>query len=167
MSAFLNFDAEGVDPAKPFEVLPPDRYHVYISGTEMKPTKANTGEYLEVEYTVVDGDYEGRKLWSRHNIVNPSEKAQQIARQELSAICHAVGVLKVEDSAELHDRPLLIEVGIEKNRQNDTDVNRVKAWMPASGAAPAKTAAKPAPKAPTPAAAGAKAPPPWAKKAAA
>lgn len=158
--AQIDFDATGVAPATPFEVLPKGQYPVIISATEMKATKAGDGHYLEVEYTVTEGEFESRRLWSRHNISNPNAKAEQIARQELSAICHAVGILKVSDSEELHDKPLRIEVGIEKNKQNDSDVNRVKAWMPVEGA-------KPAPARPAAAAPAAKAPPPWAKKAAA
>lgn len=161
MSAQLDFDAGGVDPAKPFEVLPKGQYAVIITDTALKETKAGEGQYLEVEYTVVEGEYENRRLWSRHNIANPNAKAEQIARQELSAICHAVGVLKVSDSAELHDRPLTIEVGMEKNKQTGDDVNRVRAWIVAANGQ-ARPTAKPATAA-TPA----KPAPPWAKKAAA
>lgn len=159
--AQIDFDASGVDPATPFEVLPKGSYNVIISNSEMKTTKSGDGEYLELEYTVIDGEYESRRLWSRHNISNPNAKAEQIARQELSAVCHSVGVLKVSDSIELHDRPLIIEVGIEKNKQNDSDVNRVRAWMPVENTKPApKSGAKPT-------TTGGKAPPPWAKKQAA
>lgn len=163
--AQIDFDATGVDPATPFEVLPVGKYAVIVSATEMKQTKAGDGYYLECEYTVTEGAHEGRRLWSRHNISNPNAKAEQIARQELSAICHAVGILKVADSAELHDRPLVIEVGLEKNKQNGEDVNRVRAWMPAAAGTKAPetfSQAKPAPAAPA-----GKAPPPWAKKVAA
>jgi hypothetical protein len=159
--ATLDFDAQGVDPAKPFEVLPKGKYNVIVSDTEMKQTKSGDGWYLEVEYTVLDGEYEKRRVWSRHNISNPNAKAEQIARQELSAICHSVGMLKITDSVELHDRPLMIELGIEKNKQNDSDVNHVRAWMAAAGGT---TPSQPKPAAP---AAGAKAPPPWATKKAA
>lgn len=162
MSTQLQFDSTEVDPAKPFEVLPKDKYQVIISDTEMKDTKSGTGQYLQCEYTIVDGEYQGRKLWSRHNLVNPNKTAEEIARRELSAICHAVGVLKVNDSAELHDRPLMIEVSIGKNKDTGDATNEIKGWSALEGAAApvAKAAAaKPA--------TGAKVPPPWAKRSAA
>ena len=49
----LNFDASQVDPSVPFEVLPSDKYIVEITKSEMKPTKAGDGAYLELEYTVL------------------------------------------------------------------------------------------------------------------
>lgn len=163
MSTELTFDATDVPPASTFEVLPKDTYQAIISDTEMKDTKSGTGQYLQCEYTITEGEYEGRKLWSRHNLVNPNKTAEEIARKELSAICHAVGVLKVTDSAELHDIPLEIVVGVGKNKDTGDATNEIKGWAAVEGApAPAKPAAKAPPAKP----AAAKAPP-WAKKAAA
>jgi hypothetical protein len=101
--AALNFNAAKVEPQQSFDALPPGRYEVIISESEMKDTKAGTGQYLQLTWTVVGGQHEGRKLWSRLNLVNPNATAVSIAERELSAICHCVGILVPQDSEELHD----------------------------------------------------------------
>jgi hypothetical protein len=90
--AQINFDASQVDPSVPFEVLPSDKYLVEITKSEMKPTKAGDGSYLEFEYTVIEGQYRGRKVWDRLCLNHPSSKTVEIARANLSTICHAAGV---------------------------------------------------------------------------
>jgi hypothetical protein len=144
--ANLNFNANEVEPAAPITALPPGRYPVAISKTEMKPTKAGTGEYLQIELTVTSGTAANRKLWARLNLVNPNQQAVDIARRELSAICHAVGVLQVNDSDELLGREMMVDVVIEKNGQTGEDTNKVKGYAAIGAQAPkaAMPAAKPA-----------------------
>jgi hypothetical protein len=157
MSTQLNFDATTVEPLQPMTALPKDRYNVMISDSEMKTTKAGDGEYLQLEFTVLDGPMANRKVWSRLNLRNQNATTEDISRRELAAICHAVGVMRVADSADLHDKPLLIDVIVEKGKDGGEN-NRIKAYLATEGAAPvtAKTAAKPAAAAKTAA-------PPWAK----
>jgi hypothetical protein len=166
--AVLDFDSSTVEPAKSFGVLPRGRYNVIVATSELKETKAGDGQFLEVEYHVIDGEHESRRLWDRFNLVNPNADAERIGRSQLAALCGAVGVVKVGDSAELHDKPLTIEVSVTKRKDTGEDQNRIVGWMAADGA---QTAAKPA-AAPKSAAAPAAAPaaakaPPWAKKQAA
>lgn len=78
----------------------------------MKPTKDSTGKYLELELTVVEGGYKGRKVWARLNLENRNPEAVRIAKSELSAICRAVGVLTPRNSGELHNIPLVITVKV-------------------------------------------------------
>jgi hypothetical protein len=144
--ATLNFNAANIEPAAPISALPPGRYPVAISKTEMKDTKAGTGQYLQIELTITSGTAANRKLWARLNLVNQNQQAVDIAYRELSAICHAVGVMQVADSDELLGREMMVDVGIEKNGQTGEDTNRVKGYA-AIGATPAKSAlpaAKPA-----------------------
>jgi len=142
--AALNFNAENVEPQQSFDALPPGRYEAIISGSEMKDTKAGTGQYLQLTFDVVGGQHEGRKLWSRLNLVNPNATAVQIAERELSAICHCVGIITPADSEELHDRPLIVDVIQEMNPMSGQQTNRIKGYSQAKGA-PAASA--PAPKA--------------------
>ena len=158
--AALNFNAAEVQPQQSFDALPPGRYEAIISASEMKDTKAGTGQYLQLTFDVVGGQYEGRKLWSRLNLVNPNATAVQIAERELSAICHCVGILVPADSEELHDALLVIDVIQELNPMSGQQTNRIKGYSQVS--APA-VKAKPA--APAGFATGKVAPAaPWAKK---
>ena len=110
MSDLNGFDARTVEPAADFDPIPAGKYVAVIAGSEMKPTKSGNGAYLELEFQVAEGEYKGRKLWSRLNLDNPSEVAVKIARQELSSLCRAVGVLSPKDSVELHNLPLVVTV---------------------------------------------------------
>jgi len=138
--AQLHFNAEEVEPSN-FDPLPEGKYQVVVSASEMKPTKDQNGAYLELELTVIDGPYSNRKVWARLNLDNPSAAAVKIARQQLSALCRAVGVLTITDSSELHNRPLMIYV-VCKPRSDGTGLqNEVKGFEPLSAAQIAPTTA--------------------------
>ena len=140
--AALNFNAAEVEPQQSFDALPPGRYEVIITDSEMKDTKAGTGQYLQLTFSVTGGQHDGRKLWSRLNLVNPNQTAVGIAERELSAICHCVGIITPSDSEELHDRPLIVDVIQELNPMTGQQTNRIKGYAQANGAPAAK--AKPA-----------------------
>ncbi len=101
----LNFDANTVEPSEAFEALPAGWYQTIISNSEMKPTSRKDGSYLQLEMTIIEGQFAGRKLFDRLNIHNSNQVAQEIAYKTLSAICHAVGVMQLQDSAQLHGAP--------------------------------------------------------------
>jgi len=106
----LNFNAGDVDPAEEWTLLPVDRYTAIITDSEDVQNKSGSGSHLKLTFSIVEGKYTGRRQWARLNLNNDSEYAVDIARAELSAICHAVGVMQMNDTAELHNRPLVISV---------------------------------------------------------
>ena len=112
------FDATQVDPNQPHETLPPGDYRVQIVASEMRATKAGTGQYLFMEMEILDGAMAGKKLFDRLNLINPNRQAEEIAQRTLSAICHAVGRMQVSDSEELHFRPLAVKVVVDKEGYN-------------------------------------------------
>jgi len=154
--ATLNFNANEVPPAVGFEPVPTGKYLAVITSSEMKPTKAGTGQYLELEMQIVEGEFKGRKLWARLNLTNPSLAAVEIARSELSAICRAVGVMTPRDSVELHNLPLVLTVTLGKRADNGEPTNEIKGYE-------ARTAAT-QPVATVPQAGGPVEPAPWDRK---
>jgi hypothetical protein len=128
MANLNGFDANEVEPTSPFEPLPAGKYLVAITASEMKPTKAGDGSYLELEFTVIDGEFKDRKVWDRLCLNHRSDVAQKIARGNLSAICRAVGVMQPRDSVELHNLPLLITVKCKKREDNGEITNEVKGY---------------------------------------
>jgi hypothetical protein len=110
-SALGGFNASQVEPTGSFDALPAGEYEVAIVDSEMRDTAAGDGQYLQLELKVMHGPHANRKLWDRLNLINPKEKAVQIAKGTLSAICRAVGVLTPNDSSELHGRRLIAVVG--------------------------------------------------------
>lgn len=107
--AKLGFDASTVAPSAPLEAVPTGWYVGMMTASETKPNSKKDGSFLEVEFTIAAPEqYKGRKLFDRMNLENKNAQAVEIAYATLSAICHAVGVIQVEDSAQLHNRPLQI-----------------------------------------------------------
>lgn len=111
----LNFDATHVKPNEGFDTIPAGWYRAIIDESEMRPTKDGTGLRLNLRFMVIDGPYTNRKVFCGLNIKNNSEKAVEIAMGQLSAIAHAVGVLQVADSQQLHNLPMWIKVKIQKD----------------------------------------------------
>lgn len=186
--ASLNFDATTVQPDTGFELLPAGWYNAMIDESGINPTKDGVGAYLQLRFSVIDGQYQGRKVFARLNIRNANQTAQEIAYKQLSAIAHSVGVLQVQDSSQLHGIPLKIRVRIRKDPsgqyEDQNEINGYKnineavqgqaaAFAPAAPAMPAAPAGfapvapQPAPAMPPqPAFAAPAAPQPWAQPAA-
>jgi hypothetical protein len=128
MADLRGFDANSVEPNSGFDPVPAGKYLAVITESEMKPTKANTGQYLQLTFQILDGEYKGRMLWARLNLDNPNATAVQIARADLSAICRAVGVLAPNDSVELHNLPLVIDVRCKKRADTGEITNEIKGF---------------------------------------
>jgi hypothetical protein len=111
--AQLNFNAASVVPDTGVQdPIPPGWYNVAMVESEMKPTSSGDGYRLAITFAVIDGQFTGRKLFEGLNLKNPNAMAQEIAYKQLSAIAHAVGVMQVDDSSQLHNIPLKVKVKI-------------------------------------------------------
>lgn len=141
------FDASQVAPSS-LDVLPAGEYEACVVASEMKVTNAGTGKYLKLELQILNGEYQNRKLWDNLNLINPSAKAQEIARGTLSALCRAIGVLTPKDSSELHNKPFRVKVKVDKTEEFG-EQNRITAYKPRDNGGPLFAA--PAPVAPAPA----------------
>ena len=140
MANLAGFDASQVPEQQEFSALPEGQYVVIATASEMKPTKSGTGQFLQFTFEVLDGPQKGRKLWARLNLVNPNQIAVDIAQRELGAICRAVNVIKPSDSAELHNKPMLITVAVEiDDRKRESNI--IKKYEPVSAGAAAPAAA--------------------------
>jgi len=106
------FDANNVDPAQSREPIPAGWYKAVITESQEKPTKAQTGSYLQMTVEVIDGDQAGRKAFERLNLNNPNATAVEIAQRTLSSICRAVGVMTPRQSSDLHDKPFMVKIKV-------------------------------------------------------
>ena len=128
MADLNGFDANSVEPSGDFEPIPAGKYVAAIVDSETKPTKAGTGNFLQLTFQVVEGEYANRLLWDRLNLSNPNATAVQIARGDLSAICRAVDVMAPRDSVDLHNLPLMIRVTCRKRDDNGEITNEIKGY---------------------------------------
>lgn len=130
------FDANTVAPAAELGALPAGEYLVAITDSAMEDTKARDGQFLKLVFSVLEGPHQGAKIFDRLNLINRSQTAVDIAQRALSAICHAVGVFGVEDSQQLHNKPLKIKISYEPAKGEYGETNRVKAYKPAKDYTP-------------------------------
>jgi len=132
------FDANQVEPMGSREIITAGNYLAIITGALKKQTKAKTGHYLAVEFTILtEGQFKGRKLWNNLNLDNPNQTAVNIARAELSSICRATGVMTLVDEWDLsamQSRPLTLTVGVNKDGYNGEPENTIRNYDVASQA---------------------------------
>jgi len=146
--AILQFNAATVAPSQAFEPLPAGWYNVRIIKSEMKPTSKGDGSYLELSMSVIDGPAANRQLFDRLNLNNKNQTAKDIAYQTLSAICHATGVIQLQDSTQLHGIPLMARVAIkpaEGKYEAGNEIKGYKAIASGASAVPAFVTAQTAP----------------------
>lgn len=148
----MNFDATKVSPESQFSPVPNGEYPVVITESEMKTTNDGTGQYLQLTLEIIDGHYKGRKVWDRLNLFNKNQQAVEIANRALSQICHAVNVLSLQDSVQLHNKPLVARLVVRPAAGGYDESNDVKEYKAYASGTPAPTQQGFAP-APAPAAA--------------
>ena len=127
-----------------FEPMPAGWYTAQIVDSEMKTTKAGTGEYLECKMEILGPNHAGRFVWDRFNLKNPNEVAVRIGKGNLAAIAKAVGIASLSDSSELHMKPFQVKLNVRPPQNGYEASNECKGYKGADGAAqPSQTANKP------------------------
>jgi hypothetical protein len=158
-----------------FELMPAGFYTAQVTESEIIALKSGQGQALKLTFEVLQEGYRNRKVWARLNIRHSgSPEAERIANEQLRELCESVGVVRMADTVELHNKPVQIRVKIREDKTGQYEPqNEVIGYKPvAGGAAAPMAAAMPGSAArPSAAPAAANAPaagstPPWAKKAA-
>lgn len=121
----INFDATQVAPQQPMEAIPAGWYKAAVTDSVLEPTADGTGKRLKYEMTVLDGEFKGRKVFDGFNLKNKNAQTVEIAQQQLSGLCHATGVLRVQDSTQLHNIPVLVKVSLDAARTVDVANNTI------------------------------------------
>lgn len=142
--AQLNFDAQNVPQNEALDPIPADWYKAMIVESEMKATSAGSGVYLMLTMQVLEGPYAGRKIFDRLNLNNPNPVAVEIAYKTLSSICHSVNQIQVQDSQQLHGKPLQVKVVVKPPKDGYDASNDVKGYKAIDAGGAAVGAAAPA-----------------------
>ena len=159
----FNFNAAQVEPQQTaFDPLPAGNYVAIVTDSDIKPTRS--GRALKLTFRIVEGQFNNRLVWANLNIENASPQAQEIAQKQLSALCHAVGVINLSDTTQLHDKPVRIRVKVRAAEGEYAASNDVTGYEAVQGGA--VPSAQPSFAAAAPAAAPARAAAPWQRKAA-
>jgi hypothetical protein len=158
------FNAQNYNPEQSTGGLPIGKHPVVVDSSEVKPNKENNGGYLQLNLKIIDGPQTGTVGAYRLNLYHSNQQTVEIAHRQLSAVCHVTGVFMLQDSAQLHNIPFIVEVGPQKNDAQYTEVKKVfdiqgnepgKAGHGQAAAQPAQAPAGFAPQQPAPAQGGA------------
>lgn len=113
----------------PFAPLPADWYLAEITKSELKTTKDKSGKYIALSLKILEGDHEGRIVYSNLNIVNKSDIAVKIAKADLKAICSSVGFEgELEDTEDLHNIPMAIKLSVKPETSQWPAKNEIKGY---------------------------------------
>ena len=135
--ATLSFDATSIDTSS-HDPIPAGVYEALITDSEIRATRAGNGKGINFTFEILSGPHKGRKVWAWINFQHPKAEAQRIGQEELARLCKAVGVGKLDDTAQLHNLPMMITVGIDKD---DPTRNVIKGYRAKEGAAAAPASA--------------------------
>ena len=137
-------------------LIPAGQYQAVIVDSGYKETSKKDGQYLWLKVIITQGQYAHTEFTERLNVINPNNTAMEIAYKTLARISEAVGLITTpQDSVQLHNKPLMIEVATEaaekwtdKNGQvrDGKDKSFIKKWhaLPATGGATATPFGTPA-----------------------
>ena len=121
----FSFDASGVKPAQANEIIPSGWYACEIVKAQVKPTgkgAAKKGKGLYFDFKIIGGDYSGRMVFGGcMNVENANAQCQEIGQRELSAICHATGIINISDLAVFVGRQLSVKVKLSKASKEDLE----------------------------------------------
>ena len=128
--AKFGFDTAEVDVNEKgsFDPIPEGEYTLKALEAEEKDTSTG-GTMIKAKFEVVKGDYAGRWVWQNFNIVNKSEKAQKIGRQQLVAWATACGKPDADDTDKLLDRPFTAVVSVEAANGGYAASNKIKSFL--------------------------------------
>ena len=113
----------------------------------IKDSPKTGSRYLDVELTLVGGEYNGRKVWSI--IMDPtfaanSDEAKQIGEKQLACVLEACGVFKIGDDASyaqfngkdiahvsrsISGKTVAVKVGVKKGTDGYADKNTISTYL--------------------------------------
>lgn len=122
------------DPKDFFEPVPLGKYPAEITESDYKETKASiesggkNGFYESYTFTIIDGEFKGRKIFEKYNTTNPSPKAELFANEQMARLARILGCEGYTDTEQLHKKPLIVRLGINPAKGKYPAGNKVTAF---------------------------------------
>lgn len=113
-----------------FEPLPVGWYLAHIIDSEIVENKRETGNLLKIKVQILEDKYHGRIVFEQFNVTHKSPEAERIGREQFNHIAKAAGVEHVEDSEDVHNKPFMVRLGIER-KEGFEPRNVIKGAKPA------------------------------------
>lgn len=112
-------------------------YLMQVEECELRTTKSGDGTYLNMRYSILSGPCGGKTLWGRFNVTNPSEQAVRIGQEQLSRLCFALGIDKVNNTEQFLRKPFIGTV--KKDVQGENTYFNVVRYAKDDGSIPMAT----------------------------
>ena len=131
MASFGTINSE--ENRSEFAVLKPGWYHVEITSGEVTQTKDKNGTMVVFNLRVSEGEGTGRVLFARFNIVNQSQEAARIGKQQLIALADAVGITDPCDTDPFVGKHVMANVTIRPASGQYSESNDIKGFKKYDG----------------------------------
>lgn len=122
----LNTDFSQIEPNKAgglsFPVSDNRGHLVMIVDSGPRENSKKTGMLLVLQCQIQEGQHQGTVCEYTINYTHQNQQTQDIGQREVSAIAHCVGVLRVGNSRELHNKPFRVLVRQQKENPQYTEV---------------------------------------------
>ena len=159
----FDFDAGQYEPDAGLAAIPAGTYAAHITNSDKRDNKNGSGWHLWYEFEVREGPYRGRKVFTRFNLGHSNPETVRIANAQHSALCRAVGKMRVTDTTQLHMLPVEIKVTHREATEQYDASNDIRGYRAIGGGAGAVSPAAQAAQQQSPAgASGGEAP--WGRK---
>tara|TARA_R100001443_G_scaffold51011_1_gene63073 strand:+ start:145 stop:669 length:525 start_codon:yes stop_codon:yes gene_type:complete len=123
--------AEDSTDDQPERPLVPDGNYVAEIIESQEQISGKGHSYLSLKLSICEGPHEGRWVWDNLNINHPTESVKSLARYILGNIVKAAGLVGIDDTSELHYKPLSIELGHKEKEGQYKAKNVIKKYHPA------------------------------------
>lgn len=131
MGNLAGYNANNVDGTNNFDPVPPGDYPVQCVKTEVKRAKSGA-DYISMEFEVIAGQHQGRRLWDNFNLWHHNPDAKLIAERQLKSLCEAVGILTPQDSDDFLMKPVVAAVKIQPGKDGYDPSNKISAYKAAN-----------------------------------
>jgi hypothetical protein len=128
-----------------FAPIPDGTYDVEVMDTDVKAKPETGSKFISTTLRIVEGEYEGRRLFVNITVDSPNPKALAMGRKLLASLCNAIGMpvgFQLENSSDLHNVPVKAVVYTQEAKNGYPERNAVRTFKKIDDVA----AAPPAPK---------------------
>lgn len=129
MSDLSGIDWGSIPTATDYSAIPAGMYNAQITKAEVVDTKTG-GQMLKMTFSILDGKYASRLIFTQFNIKNANPVAQQIGLGLLNGLRVALKKQAINNTQELINEKVQIKVSVYENTYNGetSEKNDVKAF---------------------------------------
>lgn len=139
MPAFPQTAEVNPNDVRSFELIPAGWYAAQMVKSEQKTAGTGNGEYLNLEFDLLDAPFVNRKVWQMLNLWHTSAEAVRIANQQRLELLMALGKPNAQTTEELHGIPVMLKIGIKEDKSGKYEPqNVIKGFKPYCSATPAR-----------------------------